>query len=144
MQIINNIKLYTYEETAKIMNVPVQTVYNYARKKSLKVTPLHGKKFVSEAALIRYLTGMYKTEIKASALHGCAVLTSEWERRRTELAEFCRAEWTRRRILDHMTQEYIETTEPITTRLYSLDVQNRQLVYRFMESIGAGLAELTI
>lgn len=66
MIVIYNVKLYTAAEVALILGVPVQTAYNYIKKGVLDATPLKGKTFVSEEALIRYLTGRAAKELKSN------------------------------------------------------------------------------
>jgi len=147
MIIIHGVKLYTYEETAQILAVPIQTVYNYTKAKQLKTTALHGKKYLSEPSIINYVNGtVHQAGNVASGriLYGFSVFTNNWKDRRQQFAEFCAEDWRRKGTYEHMQNEYINTDTPITLRLYDVDADTRKLIYSFVCKLTGQLADLTI
>ena len=79
-------------------------------------------------------------------LQGIAEMTRNWELYRVRFYEFACSEggerWLDRSFREHMFRGYLKlNSEPLTTRLYSLDDGNRKLLLRFIdEYVMAGLA----
>ncbi len=79
-------------------------------------------------------------------LQGVAEMTQNWEIYRVRFYEFACSEggdrWQDQSFREHMFGEYLNrNSEPLTTRLYSLDDGNRKLLLRFIdEYVMAGLA----
>ncbi|MBQ3712109.1 MAG: hypothetical protein II891_06915 [Bacteroidales bacterium] len=87
--------------------------------------------------------------IDARIAYGIAILSTEWKLYRIDLYEYCRANgserWQEREFGEHMWREYINVSEPITTRILSLDNENLELLIRFVdEYVVSGLADRII
>lgn len=72
-------------------------------------------------------------------LQGIAELTRDWNYRKDALFGYmCERggeRWRDVRFQHHMYSEYIKPDTAITTRLYSLDTENRRLVLRYIDEV---------
>lgn len=80
--------------------------------------------------------------IDVQLLHLVACVTEEWPDYAQAIENFCRDEWNRKGILSHMHTKYICSKEPITTRFYTLDVSNQDLVIQAIKFLGRNLCPM--
>lgn len=95
----------------------------------------------------------------AKLIEGTATLTKEWNEKSTEVAsdgterrkyfrrehfiEFATPRWKDLGkddiYIGHMVREYVNTSEPIFTRMYSLDMENKRIVLEYIDWYTDGL-----
>lgn len=87
--------------------------------------------------------------IDARISFGIAMLSTMWTQHRTYLFEYCVAHgserWQERAFQQHMWREYINVSQPITTKILSLDNENLELLFRFVDQyVVSGLVDRII